>query len=185
MPKGSQEHLDARRRQILDGARRAFSRHGYEGATVTLLEGEIGLSRGAIHNYFPSKLELFLALATEDVERFTRDWQAGDWETLARRIAAEDGDWLGVYLEFGRLLRTDPSVFERWRARGEHVDAGMTAAMAEAQRAGLVRSDLPVETILTFLGVVLDGLAVRFSVPAARVDVEPLLQLARDAIAPK
>ena len=44
MPKVSQEHLEARREQILDGARRAFAGHGYEGTTVTVLEEEIGLS---------------------------------------------------------------------------------------------------------------------------------------------
>ena len=52
------------------GARRCFARHGYEGATVVRLEEEIGLSRGAIFNWFPSKQELFLALAAEDNERF-------------------------------------------------------------------------------------------------------------------
>ena len=50
-------------RQILDGARRAFAEHGYEGATVAGLEREIGLSRGAIFSYFPTKLDLFVALA--------------------------------------------------------------------------------------------------------------------------
>ena len=38
MPKVSEAHLDARRAEILEGARRAFARHGYEGATVARLE---------------------------------------------------------------------------------------------------------------------------------------------------
>ena len=41
--------------------------HGYEGATVARLEQEIGLSRGAIFNYFPSKDALFVELAIEIV----------------------------------------------------------------------------------------------------------------------
>ena len=69
MPKLSETEKDARRRRVLDGARRCFARHGYEGATVVRLEREIGLSRGAIFNWFPSKQELFLALAAEDNER--------------------------------------------------------------------------------------------------------------------
>ena len=48
MPKVTQEHLDARRAEILDGARRAFAEHGYEGATVARLEEATGLSRGAL-----------------------------------------------------------------------------------------------------------------------------------------
>ena len=62
----SQEHLDARRAEILEGARRAFARYGYQGATVARLEAEIGLSRGAIFHYFDSKLDLFVELAVQD-----------------------------------------------------------------------------------------------------------------------
>jgi ubiquinone biosynthesis protein COQ9 len=46
VPKVSDEHLEARREEILEGALRAFARYGYEGATVVRLEEEIGLSRG-------------------------------------------------------------------------------------------------------------------------------------------
>ena len=55
MPKISEERKAERRQQILDGARRSFAEHGYEGATVARLEAAIGLSRGAIFNYFASK----------------------------------------------------------------------------------------------------------------------------------
>ena len=44
MPKVSDAHLAARRSDILAAARRAFARHGYEGATVKVREAETGLS---------------------------------------------------------------------------------------------------------------------------------------------
>ena len=66
VPKLSDAEKEVRRRRVLDGARRCFARYGYDGATVVRLEREIGLSRGAIFNWFPSKQELFLALAAED-----------------------------------------------------------------------------------------------------------------------
>ena len=69
MPKVSEQHLEARRRQILDGARACFARFGYEGATVRRLEQETGLSRGAIFHHFRDKETLFLALAEEDAVR--------------------------------------------------------------------------------------------------------------------
>ena len=69
MPKVSEEHKERRREQILDGARRCFAQHGYEGATVARLEQEIGLSRGAIFNYFPNKDALFVELAIETSRR--------------------------------------------------------------------------------------------------------------------
>ena len=70
MPKVTQEHLDARRAEILDGARRAFAEHGYDGATVARLEEATGLSRGAIFHYFENKNDLFVELAMEMNTRF-------------------------------------------------------------------------------------------------------------------
>ena len=66
MPRVSQDQLDARRQEILAGARTSFARHGYEGATVRRLEEEIGLSRGAIFHHFRDKESLFLAVAEDD-----------------------------------------------------------------------------------------------------------------------
>src|SRR5690349_15279119 len=107
MPKVSAEHAVARREQILGGARRCFARFGYEGATVPRLEREIGLSHGAIFNYYGSKLELFYELAHRDHARFEAVWEDEGFDALAKAIAGEDPAWLGVYLEFHRLLRTD------------------------------------------------------------------------------
>ena len=74
MPKISEERRTERREQILAGARRCFAEHGYEGATVAKLEREIGLSRGAIFNYFPSKEDLFVELAVRDSARMSEVW---------------------------------------------------------------------------------------------------------------
>lgn len=69
MPKVSEDHLAARRSQILSGARRCFAEYGYDGATVRRLEEVTGLSRGAIFHHFKDKDGLFLALAHEDATR--------------------------------------------------------------------------------------------------------------------
>src|SRR5262252_74403 len=66
MPRVSQDHLEARRREILAGARACFARFGYEGATVRRLEEATGLSRGAIFHHFRDKESLFLAVAEDD-----------------------------------------------------------------------------------------------------------------------
>ena len=100
MPKVSDAQRAERRRQILDGARRAFARYGYEGATVARLEREIGLSRGAIFNYFPNKWAIFYALAEEDQERGIRALaRATGSRAVLRQMADEAPEWLGVYFE--------------------------------------------------------------------------------------
>lgn len=59
MPIVSDAELNRRRHDILVGARKCFAEHGYEGATVRLLEEATGKSRGAIFHHFGDKESLF------------------------------------------------------------------------------------------------------------------------------
>jgi TetR/AcrR family transcriptional regulator, transcriptional repressor of aconitase len=184
VPKRSEEHLQARRDQILTGARHAFAKHGYEGATVVELEKEIGLSRGAIFNYYPSKLELFVALATEDEARILNTWVEQGFEAVLREIAEENPDWLGVYLENARFLRTDPAFRERWKSRNPELEQRAHERLAALQDQGELRDDVPLEQIGRFVGLIIDGIAVQVS-SGFPVDVQPVLELLEDAIAPR
>jgi TetR/AcrR family transcriptional regulator, transcriptional repressor of aconitase len=185
VPKVSDSHREARRHQIVDGARRAFARHGYEGATVPVLEKEIGLSRGAIFSYFPSKLDLFEALAREDRERILRRWIEEGHEGLVRHIA-EAPEWIGVYLDVPRLLRSDPELRERWTAMNPELNETLERRFADRVAAGEIRDDVPLETIGRFLGMVCDGLAVQLGAGfGGPVDLDGMLELLRAALAPK
>src|SRR6266571_6855556 len=110
MPRVSQSHVESRRGQILEGARRAFARHGYEGATVVRLEEEIGLSRGAIFNYYPNKWEIFHALAQDDQQRAAELWLEHGFAAVLRWVVEQSPAWIGVYLEIHRVLRTNPEL---------------------------------------------------------------------------
>ena len=50
-----------RRQEILEHAARTFSEHGFRGTDVQALADELGIGKGTIYRYFPSKRELFLA----------------------------------------------------------------------------------------------------------------------------
>ena len=63
MPRVTEAHLDARRRQILTAASRCFSRSGFHGATMQEIADEAGLSAGALYRYFDGKDALVEALA--------------------------------------------------------------------------------------------------------------------------
>jgi AcrR family transcriptional regulator len=67
MPRVSQEHLAARREQILAAARRCFSRNGFHATSMQDVIAEAGLSVGAVYRYFQSKDELRTAVAEETV----------------------------------------------------------------------------------------------------------------------
>jgi TetR/AcrR family transcriptional regulator, transcriptional repressor of aconitase len=186
MPKVSDAHREERRRQIAAGARRAFGEHGYAGATVEVLEREIGLSRGAIFSYFPSKLDLFVALAQEDQRRLIDRWLDQGWEGVVRHIVEDDPEWIGVYLDASRMLRTDPELRERWRTLNPQGQEALEAHYRQLQEAGVIRGDVSLDTLGRFLGIVFDGIAVqqaaRFGSP---IDVDGTLELLRSALAPK
>lgn len=184
MPKISEERRVERREQILDGARRCFAEHGYEGATVTRLEQEIGLSRGAIFNYFSSKDDLFLELARRDNARLIQLWMEKGWEATVREVVEDDPAWIGVYLELSRRERTDPDFRERHRARASDELAPALIEHVRGQQAeGALRADQPPEKIAGFVSLVVNGVAVQMGSGEQIRDVDALLEFVRAAIA--
>ena len=138
MPRVTDDHLAARRRQILDGARRCFAEYGYERATVRRLEQTIGLSRGAIFHHFRDKDTLFFELAREDAERMADvASREGLIQVMRDLLAApEQFDWLATRLEIARKLRNDPAFHQGWAERSAELSDGdhRAAAHAEAGR---------------------------------------------------
>jgi len=59
----------AKRAQILEGAARIFAEHGYEGASMSCIARNAGVSKGTLYNYFDSKAVLFCAF----IEQCTRE----------------------------------------------------------------------------------------------------------------
>jgi TetR/AcrR family transcriptional regulator, transcriptional repressor of aconitase len=65
MPKVSQVHRDARRRQIIEAAGDCFAREGFHRTTMQDIVRQSGLSPGAIYRYFASKDAIIEAMADE------------------------------------------------------------------------------------------------------------------------
>src|SRR6476646_5600086 len=116
MPKVTAAHREKRRRQITDGARRAFGEHGYVGATVEVLERQIAL------------------------------WLERGGEGVVRHIVEDDPEWLGAYLDASRMLRTDPELRERWRTLNPEGQAALEAHYRKLQESGEIRDDVPIDT---------------------------------------
>jgi AcrR family transcriptional regulator len=66
MPKVSEEHLEQRRQQILDAARRCFGRKGFHQTSMQDVFKESGLSAGAVYRYFKSKEDIVRAIGVEN-----------------------------------------------------------------------------------------------------------------------
>ena len=184
MPKISQARREERQEQILEGARRCFAEHGYEGATVVRLEEEIGLSRGAIFNYFPSKEDLFLELAVRDSRRMSDIWINEGLEAIVREVVELDPAWLAVYLELFRRVRTDPEFCRRIEERQKAVAPANRERIEDAQREGEFRDDIGSKEIGTFVNLVLNGLALMRAGGEELPSTDLVLTLLRDAIGP-
>jgi TetR/AcrR family transcriptional regulator, transcriptional repressor of aconitase len=182
MPKISDERRAERREQILEGARRCFAEHGYEGATVVRLERDIGLSRGAIFNYFSSKEDLFLELAARDTRRVSEVFLDQGLEGVLHEILEFDPSWLSVYLELVRRARTDPAFRERLDSRETEFVMANRARVEEAQRAGEIRDDLDPKSLGIFVNLVLHGLMLQRATGEVPPPVDLVLGLLEDAI---
>lgn len=155
-----------RKEEILTQAARLFAKHGYSNTDTQLLCETIGVGKGTVYRYFPSKRELFLA-AADRVMRMLRERIDTGLEGIdepVERISTGIRLFLGFfaeYPEFVELLiqeraqfkdRTRPTFMEhrivnveRWRA----IYRGLIAD-------GRVR-DIPVDRITDTVGNLLYG----------------------------
>lgn len=189
MPRVSQDHLDARRRQILDGARACFARYGYEGATVRRLEEATSLSRGAIFHHFRDKESLFLALAEDEAHRMADVVARQGLVQVMRDLLSPDGnaaehpaDWLGTRLEVSRRLRTDPEFRGRWARRSEQLTAATRQRLLRQREAGNLRDDIDVDVLTAFLELVMEGLVSHLAMGLPADNLDPVLNLVEDTV---
>ncbi|HEU5035129.1 MAG TPA: helix-turn-helix domain-containing protein [Mycobacteriales bacterium] len=182
MPKVSAERMEATRRRVLDGARRAFAAHGYEGATVKILEEETGLSRGAIFHHFADKDALFLALAQEDADEVAAVVDEAGLVEAMRRLRDKDAGWLGVQLEVARRLRTDPEFRTTWAKHLRAIARATQARLARQRDVGVVRGDVPVETLAAYLSLVYDGLVAHLATGMPVAHLDGVLDLVEQAV---
>lgn len=187
MPRVSQDHLDARRRQILDAARGCFARLGYESATVRRLEEATGLSRGAIFHHFADKESLFLALAREDSRRMAQVVAQDGLVQVMRDVVDGGGalgpaGWLGTRLEVTRRLRTDPEFRGRWAEQSMELTAAARDRLARQREAGKVRDDVPLEVLGGYLELVLEGVLTHLATGLPADDLTPVLDLVESTV---
>src|SRR5215510_5841773 len=80
-------HREQVRSRIVEGARRLFNRHGFEGVSVDSIMARAGLTRGAFYAYFESKSDLY----AEVLGCFFTDpsWKSR-WEGIDVDLASPD-----------------------------------------------------------------------------------------------
>ncbi len=166
-----QEEACARRREeILDAAGPLFAKYGYSGTDTQLVAETLNVGKGTLYRYFPSKEELFLAVADRAMRKLRAevDVAIAEVEEPLERIRGGIHAYLTFFAEhpeFVELLiqeraqfkdRKKPTYFEhreanavRWRALYRSmIDAGRLRSIP-AERISDVISDLLYGTMFT------------------------------------
>ena len=102
MPKVSDAHLAARRRQILDAAAACFARDGFHRTSMQDIVRESGVSAGLVYRYFAGKEDVIEAIVTEWHDQ-RQVFSAGSLDERAAR-----------YLDYLRAIG-DPASADRIR----------------------------------------------------------------------
>lgn len=160
-----------RRDEILAVAARHFAESGFVGASLNRMLEEAGVSKGAGYYYFDDKGDLFATVVEAAWDRAERAlWPDGFdpgplvgpafWPTLEdlyrRQVAlfeVEPAVW--------RMAKATPSVLDdpsasRLAPRLDALMATVIRILRQAQQAGLVRDDLPIDLLLAMISG-LDG----------------------------
>lgn len=171
MPKVTAEHEQRRRAQILAAAMACFARSGYRATSMEDIVRESGLSVGAIYSYFPSKEEIFLALADQRTEQTLGALRAifdepGPMEDHMRRavdflfdqMADDLIPYARVSLEFSTEAARSEPLQARHAERCTAIRQFVERLVGEAQRAGAIRAEVDVFAASELVMALSDGI---------------------------
>ncbi|WP_344390678.1 TetR/AcrR family transcriptional regulator [Streptomyces vastus] len=183
MARVTQEHLDARRRQILDGAALCFARNGFHATSMQDVLKEVDLSAGAVYRYFSGKNELIKAIVTEVLAEVREGFEAAARQSPPPPPDELVGRVMGSVIE-GRvgMIHNGEFVYPRliiqvWAEtmRNEELSAvfhdgfgSVRAAWMKVvqgyQDAGMMRDDVPAESVARTMIATAQGFVAQMAV---------------------
>jgi AcrR family transcriptional regulator len=160
--------------RLLQVARRAFARDGFDATTNRHIADAAGITTGAIYHYYPSKADLYVAVYGEVQTIVYGAFEAAiaPHETLVARFGAaldaavelnrEDPSIAGFVVGVASEAQRHPELSALLEA-GRRVSTGFLHRLAtDAARRGELAADISPEALEDLLNAVLSGLA-RFS----------------------
>lgn len=197
MPKVTEEHVEARRRQILSAALRCFARDGFHRTTMHDIFREADLSPGAVYTYFKGKDELIgaiiaslMSFVAETAAVFTEPLPEGrlrrPGEALIEVVERYKQLELGTFEErtrtFPHLLgeqQRDPRLNAAARAGLDRLRSGFEALARAAQERGELDRALEPEQFGRLAISLLHGLLTQSAVYGGELDVDAYARAAR------
>ena len=190
MPKVTEEHVAARRRQILSAALSCFAREGFHRTTMQDIFREAELSPGAVYSYFRGKDELVHAIIGElmgfvvaSAALFREPLPDGrlrrPGEALAELIERYRRLELGTVEERARLFPhlvgeqvRDVELNAAVRAGLEQLRSGFATLARAAQERGELDGAIDPDQLGRLAISLLQGLLIQYAVYGAEVDID-------------
>ena len=190
MPKVTEEHVAARRRQILSAALSCFAREGFHRTTMQDIFREAELSPGAVYSYFRGKDELVHAIIGElmgfvvaSAALFREPLPDGrlrrPGEALAELIERYRRLELGTVEERARLFPhlvgeqvRDVELNAAVRAGLEQLRSGFATLARAAQERGELDGEIDPDQLGRLAISLLQGLLIQYAVYGAEVDID-------------
>jgi hypothetical protein len=122
-------------------------------------------------------------LSLEENRRYIDLMIERGFDDAIRSMANENPEWLGMLIEIQVRLRHDPEFVRQLNEATEDRDRAANW-LRGAQARGEFRGDVDFIDIGRFASMLLNGVALRVA-GGDPIDVEPIIRLLRDAIAPR
>lgn len=181
------ERTRASREKIIQSATEAFARNGFRGTKLADIADAAGLTEPGLLHHFPSKTRLLMEVLKErdriDSERMRAALQKNGNHLLEAGIELVEHNQTvpGLVQLFNLLVAESISpdhpahgfFIERYQRERDH----WVEAIAQAQRAGEVRSDIPPETLAVLIFAIMDGLQVQWLLEPEKIDMAGLFRV--------
>lgn len=187
----------ARRRQILDAARACFAARGFHAASTADISTAAGVSVANMYQYFPSKDDLVVAMAEDDLAAdlvtidalsAAPDFHAGLREAIAG-IAKEARDPAAARLRIEIVAEAarNPRVAAVLAACDATVRRRLERVVRDAQDRGDVARDVPATAVVSVMLCLGDGLFGRFAsgMPDADADMAAIAEILDRLLRPR
>ncbi|MFC0213066.1 TetR/AcrR family transcriptional regulator [Paenibacillus chartarius] len=172
MPRVTEAYKEERRAAILEGALHCFAEKGYAATTIDDIVRHLGISKGAIYNYFSSKEDIYAQIMDSRMNRLVESLRAGDEETassaaklrmLVQRMtgqAIEDlRRLLSFHLEYSLYASRHDELKRSIEKHDNAAIAFVAELIAEGKRSGEFRAEVDERLAASMFWALRDGIA--------------------------
>lgn len=171
---GARKSADSRKAEIVTAMLRLADELGPDRLTTLAIAKAVGLTQPGIFRHFPTKQDLWLAVAAQIVASMTEAWE----EVLATRAAPKDRVTALIQVQL-RQIAANPAIPAILHSRELHTEnaalraqfiglmtrfqALLVDALAEGRTQGAFRADIAPQDAAVLLISLVQGLVIRWS----------------------